>query len=304
MNDLVPSRIAEARVLIRKHPERMRKAQAQADSMISAAASLERWDELEHAVDVKIAQQQEFVGWWDERVRASHRPKTVTTEVTVSAPDLTKLTGIGKMQVSRWRTHTADVDAYRQDIIAAARRAAELQAAHNHRAQGAGENDWFTPRKYIDAVRLLWNGTIDLDPASHPIAQEWIKAERFYTQEDNGLAREWHGRVFLNPPYSRDKIDKFICKMIHEIMSDHVEAAVILTHSYTDTAWFHALFPLMTAVCFVKTRIAFLDKALNTCDPTQGQVFLYYGENVPRFTEIFSSFGVIAYPKPFLDLRR
>ena len=41
------------------------------------------------------------------------------------------------------------------------------------------------------------------DPASHPLAQARVRATQFFTQEDDGLKREWHGRVWLNPPYSQ-----------------------------------------------------------------------------------------------------
>jgi len=43
-------------------------------------------------------------------------------------------------------------------------------------------------------------GTIELDPASTPAANEAIGARRIFTVADNGLQHEWRGRTFLNPP--------------------------------------------------------------------------------------------------------
>jgi replicative DNA helicase len=50
------------------------------------------------------------------------------------------------------------------------------------------ENDqWYTPPVYIDAARQIMGG-IDLDPASNELAQKTIRAEVFYSAEDDGLA--------------------------------------------------------------------------------------------------------------------
>jgi hypothetical protein len=48
------------------------------------------------------------------------------------------------------------------------------------------QNDWRTPRKYLDAVREVM-GAIDLDPASSKEANETVQAKKFYTEADNGL---------------------------------------------------------------------------------------------------------------------
>jgi len=62
-------------------------------------------------------------------------------------------------------------------------------------------DEWYTPAEYIEAARAVM-GDIDLDPATCAAAQEMIRARTFLTKEDDGLTRPWHGRVWLNPPYS------------------------------------------------------------------------------------------------------
>jgi ParB family transcriptional regulator, chromosome partitioning protein len=188
-----------------------------------------------------------------------------------------------------------DRERYRERMIQAASRAAELRAAANHRAIGTGDNEWFTPAEYIAAVRLVLDD-IDLDPATHPIAQETVNAARYFTRDDDSLEQEWHGRIWLNPPYGRGEIGLFINKLVGEILLGHVSAAVLLTHSYTDTEWFHNAVSVSQALCFTKGRVKFIDDTGQTCAPTQGQVFFYYGRDSDIFDQVFSAFGLVAIP--------
>src|SRR2546430_17584816 len=63
-------------------------------------------------------------------------------------------------------------------------------------------NEWYTPSKYIETAREVL-GSIDLDPASCELANRTVKADKYYTKEDDGLSKEWHGNVWLNPPYGK-----------------------------------------------------------------------------------------------------
>jgi hypothetical protein len=102
-------------------------------------------------------------------------------------------------------------------------------------AVGTGDNFWFTPAKYIRLARQVL-GEIDLDPASHELAQRQIKAKRFHTPEDDGLKHEWHGRVWLNPFFGHPHIEHFTDKLIAEYHAGRVTEAILLTQNYTDTA--------------------------------------------------------------------
>lgn len=170
--------------------------------------------------------------------------------------------------------------------------AAAILTKANHRALGTGENEWYTPSEYIaKAVAVM--GEINLDPASSPRAQERVKAGKFFGVVDDGLAQEWSGRVWLNPPYSQPDIMNFVQKMVSEFQSGRVQEAIMLTHNYTDTAWFHLAESACSAICFTRGRIKFIGSDGSIASPTQGQAFFYYGARESKFRDIFKEVGFV-----------
>jgi len=59
-------------------------------------------------------------------------------------------------------------------------------------------DDYWTPKWIFDALKL----TFDLDVACPPEGPMHTPCNAYYTQAENGLTSPWHGRVFMNPPYS------------------------------------------------------------------------------------------------------
>lgn len=57
----------------------------------------------------------------------------------------------------------------------------------------------FTPEAIVSAAREVL-GDIDLDPASCARANDRVRAREFFDELRDGLAREWLGSVFHNPP--------------------------------------------------------------------------------------------------------
>lgn len=208
--------------------------------------------------------------------------------------------GVDHRRVSEWREmRDAGPDVVEQAIQGAlsdgrAPTKAEI-VKHVRGTFGTGENEWFTPAKYVALARDVLGG-IDLDPASHPIAQQTIQAAKFYAKADDGLMKPWIGRVWLNPPYAQPLIGQFVTKMVEERQAGRVTAAIMLTHNYTDTAWFHEAMTCANAVCFTRGRIAFVSPDGETAAPTQGQAFFYFGENVAEFYEAFDGIGFVVTP--------
>jgi hypothetical protein len=73
------------------------------------------------------------------------------------------------------------------------------------RAKSSGGFEWYTPPKYLDLVRQVFGGKIDLDPASSELAQETVQATAYFTKDDDGLTKDWFGDVFLNPPFAQHR---------------------------------------------------------------------------------------------------
>jgi phage N-6-adenine-methyltransferase len=154
----------------------------------------------------------------------------------------------------------------------------------------SGNNQWYTPYRFVEAAREVMGG-IDLDPATCALAQETVRAERFFTEADDGLAQSWGGRVWMNPPYSTGLIDKFTGKLIQEYQAGNVSQAVVLVDNRTDTRWFHGLAGACSRVCFTLGRINFYNENANSSGPANGSAVLYFGPRVETFDRVFARFG-------------
>ena len=69
-----------------------------------------------------------------------------------------------------------------------------------HQSPVMGTDEWLTPPEILSAL-----GSFDLDPCSpHESCRPWPTAAKHYCKEDDGLAQEWQGRVWMNPPFGRE----------------------------------------------------------------------------------------------------
>ena len=144
--------------------------------------------------------------------------------------------------------------------------------------------EYYTPQVVIDAV-LVCLGEIDLDPCSNDRDHPNVPAAQHYTRDDDGLAQEWRGRIYMNPPYGRE-IDRWIEKLCFEHEAGHAIEAIALVPSRTDTQWWFRLrdYP----VCFVAGRLNFVGS--DNSAPFPSAIF-YLGENIGAFYRVFNELG-------------
>jgi hypothetical protein len=103
-----------------------------------------------------------------------------------------------------------------------------------------------TPRWIIDAL-----GPFDLDPcAADPRPSDC--AEVNLCEADDGLRRAWTGRVWLNPPFDRYQVGRWIGRL-----AEHGRGTALL-HARTETEWFRICWESATAMLFMTKRLTFV----------------------------------------------
>lgn len=164
-----------------------------------------------------------------------------------------------------------------------------------HVVNNSGNNEWYTPAPIIEAARDVMGG-IDLDPASCELANQTVKATKYYSIETNGLSHEWHGRVWLNPPYIRELCSVFIQKLIREFYLRRVTNACLLTNNASDTQWWKYAVYGAQVVCFLEKRVKFYKPEGNTGSPLQGQTVMFFSfqkDDCNRFASVFGKLGTV-----------
>lgn len=110
-------------------------------------------------------------------------------------------------------------------------------------------------------------GPFGLDPCA---TAENAKCARYFSRGDDGLAQEWFGRVFMNPPYGRE-IGKWMAKA-WEAAQSTAEVVVCLVPARTDTAWWHD-WAARGEVEFVRGRLRFVGAESSAPFPSAVVVF-------------------------------
>lgn len=132
-----------------------------------------------------------------------------------------------------------------------------------------GTATWLTPKYIIDAL-----GPFDLDPCAHT-EMPWPTAKTMLTIKEDGLKSSWEGfgRVFLNPPYGRTDMNKWLAKM------EAHKNGIALVYASTDVDWFKYIWN-SNAVLFPTGRIRFCDEnGQPGGSPGKGSVLAAWGED-------------------------
>lgn len=156
-------------------------------------------------------------------------------------------------------------------------------------------DNWYTPPWLIDAARAVL-GRIDLDPASCDAAQETVRAATHYTEVIDGLAHEWYGCVWLNPPYSEPL--PWIQRLIDTHTAGDVEAAIVLVNTVNTPQWARMLWRADYPICLLNKRVGFWrpSGATKGGDRDQMVVLVCRSDDTERrdlFCQVFGGYGAI-----------
>ncbi len=257
--------------------------------------------------EIKLRAERKAGELLSEQVREPRETDRVlmSDDMTSKKPKLLDL-GISRNQSSSWQKiadipeakfeqHIAETKEKKEELTTAStlRLADELEHKP-HVSHATGNNEWYTPSEYIESVRKVM-GKIDLDPASSELANTIVKAAAYYDIDDNGLNKDWIGKVWMNPPYSADLVTAFITKLVSEYEKNHVEEAIILVNNATETRWFKSLVEIASAICFPVGRVKYWGPNATSGAPLQGQAFVYIGENTVEFGNEFNQHGWLAF---------
>jgi hypothetical protein len=111
-----------------------------------------------------------------------------------------------------------------------------------HQSARMKNDEWLTPPSIIASL-----GQFDLDPCA-PIDRPWGTAARHFDINDNGLSQQWHGRVWMNPPFGKEAI-KWMRKLANHGNGIALIPARTETAMFYETVWGKA-----DGILFIKGR--------------------------------------------------
>lgn len=110
-------------------------------------------------------------------------------------------------------------------------------------------DDWATPADFYEALNRVFRFELDVcaSDTNH-------KCARYFTAEQNGLAQDWSGTCWMNPPYGRG-IGEWVKKAFDSSL--HNGATVVcLVPARTDTRWWQT-YCMKGEIHFVPGRLKF-----------------------------------------------
>ena len=105
-------------------------------------------------------------------------------------------------------------------------------------------DDFYTPKWVFDQMGLHF----DLDVCAPEGGTGLVPADKHYSLKDDGLTSPWHGRVWMNPPYSKPTpwIEKFI---------EHGNGVALVPTS--KAAWFSSIWNESDAIKLMNPKFKF-----------------------------------------------
>jgi site-specific DNA-methyltransferase (adenine-specific) len=201
-----------------------------------------------------------------------------------------------------------DVNEDEQEVEQPTPRPAETRGpAYMPQAQ---TDDWCSPRVIMDAVALVFEGGVDLDPCASTSEHNLVDAKvKFAIDEGHdGLALDWSEvksqldlerpmNVYVNCPYGR-AIAEWLERLDACTRGSGYEAhGIALLSARTDTDWFHTYVQRAAAVCYVQGRLKY--GGAKDPAPFASLVLLFTDDDevIDRFEQAFGVSPVVSGKK-------
>ncbi len=129
-------------------------------------------------------------------------------------------------------------------------------------ATSSAHRGWTSPPEVLDKLYGVIGGPFTLDPCS-PTGDRRaapVRALVHLTAADDGLAHDWHGMVYCNPPYGRD-IGRWTAKCRISVESGAAVLVIALLPARVDTLWWHRNVVGHADAFLIKGRLSFGDGA-------------------------------------------
>jgi hypothetical protein len=142
-----------------------------------------------------------------------------------------------------------------------------------HESPVAKTMDWITPQWILSPL-----GEFDVDPCASK-TQPWPTAKLMVRLPDDGLAKEWAGRVWLNPPYGRET-GAWLKRLAEHGNGIALVFARTETRMFRDSVW-----PFASGLLFLQGRVQFCrpdGSTVRTSNAGAPSVLIGYGSENAR----------------------
>jgi phage N-6-adenine-methyltransferase len=113
-------------------------------------------------------------------------------------------------------------------------------------------DDWATPADLWHQANGFHDFQLDAAASStNRLCEQWFGLNHPDINRRDGLAGQWVGRTWVNPPYGRGIYDWVKKAALHD------DLVVMLLPSRTDTKWFHEFVLPNADLQFIKGRLKF-----------------------------------------------
>lgn len=147
------------------------------------------------------------------------------------------------------------------------------------------EQSWGTPFDFFYAVEQQHGIKFTLDVCADASN---TKCSNYFSKEDNGLVKLWHGTPWCNPPFGNSTPAQW-CKRALKF-SDTLRSCILLPTNKLNQKWFHVFCIGKSLIEFVNGRIAFINPETGEAQNgnPHASMLIHYGPKIKPGIDSFT----------------